>query len=237
MLDRIKEMIHKITYEQQLKRKAEIDMLQAQINPHFLFNILNSVRMRILLKGDQENAEIIESLSTVLRMTIDRNNAFVTLREEVEIVRHYLELMNFRRRQPIHLVIDLNQDTLLKEVPRFIIQPLIENACMHGIKQNSGCITIRSQLVDNDLIIVVADDGDGMEPTLVNNLNLHLGNNVPPKNLGANKLNGIGLTNVAERIRIIYGPSSVMIVESQLGEGTSITVNINDKSEEANGYV
>ncbi|MFC3343187.1 cache domain-containing sensor histidine kinase [Paenibacillus abyssi] len=237
MLDRIKEMIHKIKYEQQLKRKAEIDMLQAQINPHFLFNILNSIRMRILLKGDQENAGIIESLSTVLRMTIDRNNAFVTLREEVEIVGHYLQLMNFRRRQPIHLVADLNQDTLLREVPRFIIQPLIENACMHGIKQHGGCITVKAQIVEDALIIIVEDDGDGMEPVALDQLNRKLGMNGPGNDRSERKLNGIGLTNVAERIRIIYGAASGMTVESKLGEGTRITLNIPTKSEEENGHV
>lgn len=237
MLDRIKEMIQEIRYEQQLKRMAEIAMLQAQINPHFLFNILNSIRMRILLNGDQENAGIIESLSTVLRMTIDRNNAFVTLQEEVEVIRHYCGLMNFRRREPIHLDIDLDQDTLLKEVPRFIIQPLIENACMHGIKQNRGCITIKSQLVDSLLIITVADDGTGMEPSLLNHLNRHLGKTIPRYDRVVNQLTGIGLTNVAERIRIIYGSPSGMTVESRIGEGTWITLNIPIKREEVNHYV
>jgi two-component system sensor histidine kinase YesM len=233
MLDRIKAMIRNIKYEQQLKRKAEIAMLQSQINPHFLFNILNSIRMRILLKGDQENAGIIESLSTVLRMTIDRNNAFIPLREEVEIVNHYLELMNFRRRQPIHLVIDLDEDALLKEVPRFIIQPLIENACMHGIKQNSGCITIKAHVAEDALLIVVEDDGEGMETSTLDTLTRKLGMNVASNDRGENKLNGIGLTNVAERIRIIYGPASGMTVESKLGEGTRVTLILHTKSDEA----
>ncbi|EFM10463.1 integral membrane sensor signal transduction histidine kinase [Paenibacillus curdlanolyticus YK9] len=233
MLDRIKDMIQKIKLEQQLKRKAEIAMLQAQINPHFLFNILNSIRMRVLLKGDDENADIIESLSTVLRMTIDRNNAFVTLREEVEVVRHYLELLNFRRSQPIHLLIELAQETLLWEIPRLIIQPLIENACQHGIKQNSGTITIVSRIVEDQLIIVVSDDGEGMDQETLDALKRRLDGIVPNVRKNGNKLNGIGLTNVAERVRIIYGDRSGIEVKSRVGAGTEITITIANLAEEA----
>jgi len=237
MLDRISEMIQKITLEQQLKRKAEIDMLQAQINPHFLFNILNSVRMGILMKGDKENAGILESLSTLLRMTIERNNAFVPLHEEVDIVRHYLQLMNFRRRRPIDLQVELEPEAMLQEIPRFIIQPIIENACMHGIKQKQGCISIKARFEGTALIIEIADDGAGMEPDIADEINRKVrGALIAANDQDGNKLNGIGLTNVGERIRIIYGPASGMHIESKAGEGTTITLTLDIKSAGGNTY-
>ena len=82
---------------------AELEMLQAQINPHFLFNVLNSIRLKVRLDGDKDSAQLIYSLSALLRMTINRNNAFIPLSEELTIVRHYLELMNFRHQDDIKL--------------------------------------------------------------------------------------------------------------------------------------
>lgn len=238
MLDRIQDMIEKIIYEQNLARKAEIDMLQAQINPHFLFNILNSIRMRILINGDKENARIIESLSTVLRMTIDRNNAYITLQEEVEVICKYVELFNFRRSQMIRLQIELDPGTVMKEVPRFIIQPLIENACLYGVKQNKGTITITSLLVDTTLVIIVADDGEGIEQSMLADLNQKLKGPSPSmSSQSKNQLNGIGLANVAERIRIIYGPHASMKLESELGQGTRIILKLPIHRREANNHV
>src|SRR5690606_5826160 len=103
MLDRVAAMIEQIRTEQTLKRKAELDMLQAQINPHFLFNVLNSIRMRIMMKGDADSAALISSLAALLRMTINRSNELIPLREEADTVVHYVRLMNFRHNEQIQL--------------------------------------------------------------------------------------------------------------------------------------
>ena len=106
MLDRVNEMIQEITDTQERKRKAELDMLQAQINPHFLFNVLNSIRMKVLGKGDKESANMISSLSKLLRMTIDKNKETITFREEIQIVLDFINIMNMRQKEQVNVEID-----------------------------------------------------------------------------------------------------------------------------------
>ncbi|MDB5083572.1 MAG: hypothetical protein JWN30_458, partial [Bacilli bacterium] len=162
MLDRLKEMIWQIRVEQTQKRKAELELLQAQINPHFLFNTLNSIRLRALMNGENEIGEVIGSLSTLLRMTINRNNEFVTLHEEVSTVEQYIKLLNFRHQEGIQLETNLASDTLLEQIPRFTLQPLIENAHVHGLLQRSGKISLSSWKKDADIYLCIEDDGVGV---------------------------------------------------------------------------
>ncbi|KJB88181.1 histidine kinase, partial [Paenibacillus sp. E194] len=168
MLDRIEMMIEQITLEQTQKRKAELEMLQAQINPHFMFNLLNSIRLNILIRGDQENAKLIGSLSSLLRMTINRDNEWISLRDEVETIQHYIRLMNFRHANQVQLIenIVVGSDHVL--VPRFMIQPIIENAIIHGFHQYGGQIEIESYSVkvdeESSLLIKIHDNGVGMTP-------------------------------------------------------------------------
>ena len=149
MIDRIELMLDENRREQELKRKAELAMLQAQINPHFLFNVLNSIRLKIMMKGDSENAELISSLSSLLRMTINRNNEYISLHEEIEINEHYIRLLNSRHGDRVNLRISAASDTLLFEIPRFLLQPLIENAYIHGLKSKAGEITIASRICED----------------------------------------------------------------------------------------
>src|SRR5690606_31822574 len=124
MMDTVEQMIEKIKNVEKSKRKAELEMLQAQINPHFLFNTLNSLRLKITLNGDHESSKILQSLSLLLRMTFNRKDEFVTLQNEIEVVRHYIQLMNFKSNSKIELVEDVAQDTLNYNVPCFFLQPL-----------------------------------------------------------------------------------------------------------------
>jgi two-component system sensor histidine kinase YesM len=228
MLDRIQSMIEQITREQQKKRKAELSMLQAQINPHFLFNILNSIRMKIMLKGDEENADLLGSLSTLLRMTINRNNEWIPLHEEVNIIEQYIRLLNFRSKENIVLELKLASDTLLEEVPRFLIQPLIENSYIHGLKQKSGTLSIQAWKNSAEaLCIIVEDNGIGMNETqrklLLDSLDEKEGNSSQSSDAG---LSGIGLYNVIERLRMIYRDQFYFFIDSVPGEGTKVTIQL-----------
>jgi two-component system sensor histidine kinase YesM len=226
MLDRIEQMIEQVREEQAQKRKAELEMLQAQINPHFLFNVLNSIRMNILIKGDEENAALISSLSVLLRMTINRNNEFVALREETDTVMHYVKLMNFRHKERIDLQVALGKDTLQVPVPRFFLQPLIENAFLHGLDQNKGTIRIESWLDDRFLYVRVEDDGKGMDKERLLALRKKLEGAPPEHQPAGPAMTGIGLTNVAGRLRLIYGSGFKAEIESAPGQGTSITLRL-----------
>ncbi len=237
MLDRIEATLEENRREQELKRKAELAMLQAQINPHFLFNVLNSIRLKILMKGDEENAELISSLSSLLRMTINRNNEFIPLHEELDIIQHYVRLVNSRHGGAVRLEVSAASDTLLCQVPRFILQPLTENAYQHGLKRKEGVIAITSQLTDGGarLLIAVEDNGAGMDPERLKQLRQHVFANepepLPEKRTSA--LSGIGLRNVYERLRLVYPAERVdFAIDSRENEGTVIRMMIPLREEE-----
>lgn len=227
MIDRIELMLEENRREQELKRKAELAMLQAQINPHFLFNVLNSIRLKIMMKGDSENAELISSLSSLLRMTINRNNEYISLHEEIEINEHYIRLLNSRHGDRVMLKISAASDTLLFQIPRFLLQPLIENAYIHGLKSKPGEITISSRICeDGRLQLEVRDSGVGMTFERLEELRHHLVVAPTRHTLAASSpsLSGIGLHNVFERLRIIYGHRFDYEIESKPDQGTQIVL-------------
>jgi two-component system sensor histidine kinase YesM len=228
MLDRIESMIEQITLEQSKQRKAELEMLQAQINPHFMFNLLNSIRLNILIKGDEENAELISSLSSLLRMTINRHNEFIPLSEEVETVQHYIRLMNFRHANQVRFEVTIEDECGQALVPRFMLQPLIENAIIHGFEQFDGDIFIEAKRICgidvDDLGISVRDNGIGMSEQQLQELRTrmdHIQVHSEPTKKG---FSGIGIQNVSQRLRLIYGSSVHLEIHSERDVGTNITL-------------
>lgn len=232
MLGRIQHMIEQITLEQTLKRKAELKMLQAQINPHFLFNILNSIRMKIWLKGDEENAALISSLAKLLRMTISQKDELVPLQEEVDTTVNYMKLMNFRHHGALKWEINLLEETLDEKVPRFFMQPLIENAIIHGFNQQKGTIRIFSRIAADELAIRIEDDGAGMNTERLNRLKENLKQPIHPERQEDESFSGIGVKNVYDRLRLIYGNRFNIEIESMPGQGTQITLYIPRAKEE-----
>lgn len=234
MIDRIERMIKENLHEQELKRKAELAMLQAQINPHFLFNVLNSIRLKIIMKGDEENAELISSLSSVLRMTINRNNEFIMLHEEIEINEHYIRLLNSRHGDRVVLHIEAASDTLMLKVPRFMLQPLIENAYIHGLKSKPGEIIIASRKCeDGRLQVEIRDSGIGMTAEGLAALRAHLEAKSLDNTEDGRKglLSGIGIHNVFERLKLIYGNRFEYDIESMPDRGTSIVLRFPENAE------
>jgi len=231
MLDRIEEVIKQVTHEQAGKRKAELEMLQAQINPHFLFNVLNSIRLRIKLLGDEKNASLISSLSSLLRMTINRNNEFIPLHEEIETVVHYIKLMDFRTNETTPIHIDIMPESAWIEVPRFVIQPILENSLIHGFQNHSGSLTISARNENESLQIQIRDTGCGMTEEELTRLHERLtledntANSAKKEELNKG-LSGIGLKNVFERLKLIYGQEFQYLIESSYGHGTTITLKI-----------
>ncbi|MCU6711571.1 sensor histidine kinase [Paenibacillus sp. J5C_2022] len=224
MLDRIQDMIEQTTQEQAKKRKAELEMLQAQINPHFMFNLLNSIRMNILVEGDKANAELIGSLSSLLRMTFNRDNEFIPLQEEVNTLSHYLKLMNFRHANQVKLHARLEEGCGEVPVPRFIIQPLIENSVIHGFEQFDGDIYIEAACSpDRSMLhICVRDNGTGMAPEKLEELRDRCERETQPEEGPSNGFSGIGVKNVFQRLRLIYGEKFLSDIQSEPGVGTAI---------------
>jgi len=223
MLDRVEDMIIQIKVEQAQKRKAELAMLQSQINPHFLFNILNSIRLRIMMKGDEENAELLFSLSRLLRMTIQQRDEYTTLHDELHIIGSYVELLNFRQADEVKLETDCTSSSLGVIIPRFLLQPVIENAYIHGLRQESGVITIRTWNKDKQLSIAIEDNGRGMDEITLTRLQAEVGSSeqAPQEAMSSSRLAHIGLSNVYERLYLTYGSDFQITIESIPGQGTT----------------
>ncbi|MGG6312978.1 cache domain-containing sensor histidine kinase [Paenibacillus macerans] len=228
MLDRVKEMIAEVSATQARKRTAELRMLQAQINPHFLFNVLNSIRMKVMKQGDQESGRMIGSLSTLLRMTISREEDDIALHEEIELISHYVRLMNMRQKQEVSLILDIAPEAFLVRVPRLFLQPLVENALIHGLHQQAGEIRITAVIEQAGVKLTVADNGAGMEAA---QLEAAVGKmsgtplrevENPPKG----HFSGMGLHNVMERMRLRFGELFHVEIRSAPESGTTVEMHI-----------
>ncbi|WP_284645839.1 histidine kinase [Paenibacillus silviterrae] len=229
MLDSIETMVQQITYEQEQKRRAELAMLQAQIHPHFLFNILNAIRLKIMRNGDKDNASIISSLTRLLRHTIAQDHEYVTLQDEVGLVEDYMKLMRFTSRYPFEYEIQLSSETLLAMVPRFIIQPIIENALVHGLKQKQGTIRIHAWKEDTSLLVTIEDNGYGMDSEELDSLRRKLPSGYRGKKQAlpqSEGMSGIGLVNVYERLHMVYGDAFEMKIDSLRMQGTQVKITI-----------
>ncbi len=228
MLDRLKQMLEEVTVEQTQKRRAELAMLQAQIRPHFLFNVLNSIRMRIMLGGDAESGDMISSLSKLLRMTIEAGDGDITLAEEIQTSADYVKLMNMRQKEKVELLVDIPGDALGTRVPRLFLQPIIENAIIHGISQRGGVIRISCRQQEHAWLLSVRDYGCGMEAPALEKLRSRLREtrSLPDAAESGSGFSSIGLANVNERMRMTFGDRFEMEIDSEPGAGTSIRMHI-----------
>lgn len=229
MLDKVKDMISEISETQGRKRKAELKMLQAQINPHFLFNVLNSIRMNVMRRGDPESAKMIGSLSRLLRMSISHEQDEITLHEEMDLLTHYVDLMNMRQKEKVMLFLNVPSEAFLMMVPRFFLQPIVENALIHGLNRCAGVIDIQAEIGDRCLILTVEDDGNGMDVAKLAALRSKLAGEDIAHADGESMVSGfssIGLLNVHERMKMTFGEKFVMDVQSEPGKGTQIKMFI-----------
>ena len=192
-----------------------MEALQSQINPHFLFNTLNSVSS--LVRVDPDTArELILKLANILRRLLRQTEAFVPLREELEFIDNYLhiEVVRFGA-DKLQVEKDIQPESLSAMVPAMLLQPLVENSIKHGLepKLEGGKILLRSRLTQDRLILYIADDGIGMDTD-------------QPAGTAPSSSTGIGMSNVAERLKVLYGDVAEMSITSEYGIGTLITLEL-----------
>ena len=207
----------KLEEQERLLLHARMEALQNQINPHFLFNTLNSVSS--LVRFDPDTArELIIKLATILRRLLSSTDAFVPLNEEVEFIDNYLDIEVVRfGRDKLHVVKELEPSSLEVLVPSMLLQPLVENSIKHGLssKVEGGSIFLRSRLTSRYVIVEVEDDGVGMG-----------GAQLAGKDNGVSTHSGIGMANIAERLKVLYGTAARMTVDSQPGKGTLVRLRL-----------
>jgi two-component system LytT family sensor kinase len=210
----------KLEEQERLLLQARMAALQNQINPHFLFNTLNSISS--LVRFDPDTArEMILKLATILRRLLHSTDSFIALREEVEFIDNYLDIEVVRfGRDKLKVVKDLDPASLEAMVPSMLLQPLVENCIKHGLspKVEGGSITLRSRVIKSRLVVEVEDDGVGMESAQESVRDFE-----HEESLGSM---GIGMANVAERLKVLYGNAAKMIIESREGGGTLIRLRL-----------
>src|ERR1700688_556490 len=202
----------KFEEQERLLLQARMEALQNQINPHFLFNTLNSISS--LVRFDPDTArEAISQLATILRRLLNSTDSFVPLREEVEFIDNYLDIEVVRfGPDKLRVVKELDPASLDVMVPSMLLQPLVENSIKHGLSSmvEGGSIYLRSRLSDSLLIIEVEDDGVGMAATQ------------PGTTRGA----GIGMANISERLQVLYGDTAHMTIDSGEEKGTLVRIRL-----------
>ncbi len=215
-----------------LKVQAELDAMQTQINPHFLYNTLDSIRGQALEDGSTTTAELIGALSSMFRYTISQKKEIVTLEDEIKCVETYIQIQQYRYQNKFQLIKDFDSsDNSLMEypIPKLVLQPIIENCIYHGLRQKSSDCTIKIHVytTQSHFFISISDNGAGMDNTRLKNINdCFQGNFYTIKqSIDSNYHNtGVALINVNSRIRLIYGDDYGLTIYSSLGIGTEIQI-------------
>lgn len=218
-------LIENVRVEQEQKKEMEIRALQAQIMPHFLYNTLNSIKSLINMGQAKEASEMIVAFINLLRISVDTAEECIYLYEEISYLRHYILIMNHRYHQSIQLQIDMDETLIRCKIPKFILQPVVENSIIHGYerwqKGYNAVIQVVIRQEGEDIFITVSDNGCGIAPEKLEKLKQGIRAESRP-----NHFSHIGIGNIADRIRLLYGEDYGICVESNVDEGTKVTVKI-----------
>lgn len=213
----MREALNKVEKEQAEKRRAEIRMLQAQINPHFLFNTLDSLRFTSMMNNVPVVSDGLAALSHLLRSSILKDNSYTPLHSELQTVEDYLTLQRIRCCETIVLKTEISEEAAKASVMRLLLQPIVENAVIHGIKENIPLtIRLKAWVGEETLYISIIDDGKGFDQEKA-------GEDGVPK---SSKMSGIGLHNVKDRLYLAYKDNQSFSINSVQGQGTEVQMTM-----------
>ncbi len=221
MVRRIEAMFTEAKEQEREKHKMEMLALQSQINPHFLYNTLNSIRWLSELQGADKVTQMLDELVKLLRFAAEDTGEFITVGREVEFIISYIRILNFRYFERFSFVLDIQEEAKQFMIPRFIIQPLVENSVLHGFDSNDICATVRIDvhLEGKELLLCVTDDGKGLSPEKIEEI-------LSTERKSERSLNKIGVYNVNQRIKLTYGKEHAIKIDSMEGCYTKVTIRI-----------
>ncbi|MBR5496171.1 MAG: sensor histidine kinase [Oscillospiraceae bacterium] len=224
MVDKIKQLMQESIADQKQKRLLELKALQSQINPHFLYNTLDSIIWMAESGEVDDVVEMTSALSKLFRTSISKGSEIISFCEELENISSYLTIQQIRYKDKLRYHIDVQDKIKQCKVLKLILQPLVENAIYHGIKQaqEPGQITIKAFEQNNNLVVEISDNGAGMQPEVLERI---LTDN-PIKVESSRKSSGIGTTNVNQRIKLAFGEQYGLSYQSTLGQGTTVVVTL-----------
>lgn len=229
MLDQMEELKQKEYQAKQLLNRAEYKALQAQVNPHFLYNTLDTMASIAEIRNCPEVSHMSQSLALIFRYSLNMKNPFSTVEHEIAHLKNYTYVMDMRMHDNIQYTFDVDETTLKSKLPRLSLQPIVENAINHGLRNKRGKkkIGIQIKRKQMDLVICIEDNGIGMDTSAIN------------ESLSKNELdfvekgNSIGLHNINARLKMLYGNTYGMYLESTLGEGTKVFMILPDSGEDS----
>ena len=222
MINEISNLIEMVYIEQKSKREAELKTLQAQIKPHFLYNTLDTIQWMAQEHGANDIVEIIGALTRLFRIGLSKGKEMITVREELDHIRSYLIIQKARYGDKLEYEINFDQEILDCSVLKLILQPLVENAIYHGIKERRGVgrIVITAKKMQDSLIFTVSDNGAGITEEKLSEINdmlesrrMHKGSSL-----------GYGIFNINERIKLSFGNDWGLKYSSIRGEGTTVKI-------------
>ena len=225
MTHRIHELMEQNVHEQEEKRKSELKALQSKINPHFLYNTLDSIIWMAEGKKNEEVVLMTASLARLLRQSISNEDEVVPIANEVEYARGYLTIQKMRYKDKLEFQIEVDSSILYIPLIKLVLQPIIENAIYHGLKykESKGLLIVKGFMKDGNAVLQVIDDGVGMdEETLAHIYDKHKVNY---------HSNGVGVYNVQKRLKLYYGEDYGITYTSELGKGTTATITIPGRQE------
>lgn len=225
----IQEIKDKAQLEQELQQskllvqESQLRSLQSQINPHFLFNMLDTISKKAYLEGSEEISDLLVSIAGLLRYNLKRLDRSVTLFEEVKVFMQYMEIQTARFTDRLRLLTEIEEECLHIHIPALTLQPIVENAVIHAIepREDGGTITFVIRDEGKRVRIEISDDGPGMDEHKIKQI---LEEEPSPDHEGHST--GIGFSNVVRRLRLYYGVEDVIDIHSLLGEGTKVILSV-----------
>jgi Predicted signal transduction protein with a C-terminal ATPase domain len=227
MIGQIKYLIEQVYQSELHEREAKLNALQAQINPHFLYNTLETINSMAYVEGVPKIGEIARALSDLFRYSTKTGGIQVGVSEEIGHIRNYLHIVSVRFEDKLAVRFDLPEELMSYKMIKLVFQPIVENAVFHGIevKRGRGELVIEARKRDDDLVFLIRDDGAGMSPEQLSALHKRLAepHSADPSDSAPGK---VGLKNVHDRIRFYYGDQYGLSIRSEPGQGTEVLVRI-----------
>ncbi|MFC4776291.1 sensor histidine kinase [Paenibacillus sp. GCM10023252] len=235
MISRIAELIEEVYREQREKRDIELTLLQSQIKPHFLYNTLESIAALVELDRKADAYTMVNSLSMFYKTLLNKGREIVTIREELHIVRHYVSILQIRYPDQFRFDIRMEDELLERMMVKLSLQPIVENAVYHGIRnrRSAGEIVILGSLAGSRIILEVQDNGQGFRQEDIQRMN----GTVAGSDIAAGSMRGFGLQNVQDRLKLIYGYEFTMKVSNRAEGGASVMLVIPDRGMKVEGDI
>lgn len=220
LMDKIEALIEEVYVEQRAKRKSEFRLLQVQIKPHFLYNTLETIISFVKLKMNENAIVTTKNLANFYRISLSKGNDIISIEEEIKITRSYLSIQALRYAEYMEFDINIDKSILQFDIPKLILQPLVENSIYHGLKQkeDKGKLVITGYEKDEKIFIEVFDNGQGMTSVQIEEVLHKQDDNYRNK--------GFGINSVNQRIQLFFGIEYGIIVESELSTYTKVTISL-----------